>query len=462
MKAGRTTESIISGSPKLRRAGYNRRIVQYKVERAAPAATPSQVNEGPVALRARGRVTRRLMPFLFLLYVVAYIDRTNVSFAGLQMTGELGFSDKVFGLGSGIFFIGYVALGIPGALLVERWSARRVMAATMLVWGCVASATGLIHTAGEFYTMRVLLGVTEAGFFPGVITYLGHWYRPADRAKAVAMFMIAIPLSQVIASPVSAILLREHWLGLGGWRWLLLLEGAPAVLCGVISWFYLTDWPHEADWLEEEERDYLAAELARERSAPATVSPLRALWHRDVLLCAGAYFGGTAANYGLSLWMPKMLQRLEGLSTLETTLLSAIPALFAVPVMLANGWLSDRAGERRWHSALPRIIAAGALAALAFQSVGVAIAIALFSIAFAGIVAAYPPLWAIPTTFLGTSAAAAGIGLINSIGNLGGFAGPSLIGFFSDRNGTYLGGLWVMVVALLLSGACVLLVRKRS
>ena len=401
------------------------------------------------------------MPFLFLLYVVAYIDRINISFAGLQMTGELGFSDKVFGLGSGIFFFGYVALGIPGALLVERWSARRVMALTMLVWGCVASVTGLIHTKFEFYTMRVLLGVTEAGFFPGVITYLSHWYRAADRAKAVAMFMIAIPLSQVIASPVSAVLLRVNWLGLSGWRWLLLLEGAPAVICGVISWFYLTDRPEQAHWLEPEERDYLASEIARERSVPVKVSPWRALWHRDVLLCAGAYFGGTAGNYGLSLWMPKMLQRLEGLSTLETTLLSAIPALFAVPVMLATGWLSDRVNERRWHAALPRIIAAVALAALAFQSVGVSVALALFAIAFAGIVAAYPPLWAIPSTFLTASAAAASIGLINSLGNLGGFTGPYLIGWFSDKSGNYLGGLWVMVAALLLSAVCVLFVRAR-
>jgi MFS transporter, ACS family, tartrate transporter len=404
------------------------------------------------------------MPFLFLLYVVAYIDRINISFAGLQMTGELGFSDKVFGMGSGIFFIGYVALGIPGALLVERWSARRVMAVTMLVWGCVASATGLIHTEKQFYAMRVLLGVTEAGFFPGVITYLGHWYHAADRAKAVAMFMIAIPASQVIASPLSAMLLNVHWLGLGGWRWLLLLEGAPAVACGIASWLYLTDRPRQAHWLDAEERDWLEAELRREReqaAAATPISPWRALWHRDVLLCAGAYFGGTAANYGFSLWLPKILQRLEGLGTTETTLLTSIPALVAIPVMLGTGWLSDRAGERRWHAALPRIIAGVALAALAMQSAGVALALSLLSIAFAGIVAAYPPLWAIPSTTLGPVAAAASIGLINSIGNLGGFVGPDLVGIFSDRNGSYLGGMWVMVAALMMSAMCVLFVRKR-
>ncbi len=412
-----------------------------------------------LAIATRRRITRRLMPFLFLLYIVAYIDRINISFASLQMTGDLGFSDKVFGLGSGIFFIGYVALGIPGALLVERWSARKVIAGTMLMWGCVASATGLIHTAPQFYFMRVLLGVTEAAFFPGLITYLGHWYRPADRGKAVAMFMIAIPASSVIAAPLSAMLMGVHWLNLAGWRWLLLLEGLPAVACGIVSWFYLTDRPHQAHWLDRDQRDFMAAELAAEQG-PAATSPLRALWHRDVLLCAASYFGGTAANYGLSLWMPKILQRMESLTTFETTLLTAIPALFAIPVMLATGWLSDRANERRWHAALPRLIAGVALAALAFQSVGVPVAMTLFSVALAGIVAAYPPLWAIPRTFLTSSAAAASIGLINSIGNLGGFAGPYLVGFFSDRNGTYLGGLWVMVAALVLSGVSVLLVRK--
>lgn len=421
--------------------------------------------EPGLAVRTRLRVTRRLMPFLFLLYVVAYIDRVNISFASLEMTRELNFSDKVFGLGSGIFFIGYVALGIPGALLVERWSARRVMALTLVSWGCVASLTGLIHTASQFYTVRVLLGVTEAAFFPGVITYLGHWYRAADRAKAVAMFMIAIPASQVIASPISAMLLKVDWLGLQGWRWLLLAEGAPAILCGIASWFYLTDRPHQAHWLEREEREALAAALERERAETAArmpISPVEALLHRDVLLCAGAYFGGTAGNYGLSLWLPKILQRLEGLSTTETTLLTAIPALVAIPIMLATGWHSDHSGERRWHAAAPRVIAAIALAALALQAAGVAAALALFSIAFAGIVAAYPPLWAIPSTSLGAAAAAASIGFINSVGNLGGFAGPYLVGLFSDRSGSYLAGLWVMVIALLFSGLCALLVRTRT
>ena len=197
------------------------------------------------------------MPFLFLLYIVAYIDRINISFAGLQMTEELGFSDAVFGFGSGIFFIGYVLLGIPGALLVEKWSARKAIATTMLIWGLVASATGLIHTRPEFYFMRFALGVTEAGFFPGVITYLGHWYRKEDRAKAVAMFMAAIPVSKLIAAPLSAALIKADWLGLAGWRWLLILEGAPALILGIVTLLYLTDRPRQAKWLSPEERDLL-------------------------------------------------------------------------------------------------------------------------------------------------------------------------------------------------------------
>jgi MFS transporter, ACS family, tartrate transporter len=418
-----------------------------------------------LAERTRRRVTRRLMPFLFLLYVIAYIDRINIGFAGLQMTGELGFSDAVFGLGSGIFFIGYLLLGIPGAMLVEKWSARKAMATTMLVWGFVASGTGLIHTVPQFYAMRFLLGITEAGFFPGVITYLGHWHRAEDRAKAVAMFMAAIPVSQVIAGPLSAVLLRVHWLGLSGWRWLLILEGAPALVCGLISLRYLTDRPSQAQWLNPEEREWLMEELESEHSRKQTGGKMSfwdALRHRDVLLLSAAYFGGTTGTYGLGLWLPKILQRVGTLTPVRTSLLSAIPSLAAVPAMLICGWHSDKTGERRWHAAIPRITAGIALAAVPLAASNVPLALVLFSIASAGIVAAYPSLWAIPTSFLGSAAAAASIGLINSFGNLGGFAGPYLIGWFSARTGEYVGGLLSVAVALVSSGVFVLMVRSRK
>ena len=406
-----------------------------------------------------------MMPFLFLLYCVAYIDRNNIGFAGLQMIGELRFSDAVFGLGSGIFFIGYTLLGIPGAMLVEKWSARKTMAATMIAWGVVASATGLIQTEMQFYVMRFTLGVAEAAFFPGIITYLGHWHRATDRAKAVAIFMAAIPVSQVIAAPISAALMRVHWLGLGGWRWLLILEGAPAVLCGVLSWLYLTDRPWHAQWLDADEREWLTNELQLEASRKqssarmplATVLRSREIW----LLCL-AYFGGTTGNYGVNLWMPRMLQKLGHLSASETSLLAAIPALVAVPAMLLCGWHSDRTGERRWHTATPRFAGGLALAAVAFPFVGLRGALVLFAISLSGIVAAYPPLWAIPTSFLGPAAAAASIGLISSLGNLGGFAGPYVIGWVSTRTGSYVGGLLTVAAALFLSGVVVVLVRKQS
>jgi MFS transporter, ACS family, tartrate transporter len=414
-----------------------------------------------LAERTRRRVTRRLMPFLFVLYIIAYIDRINVSFAGLQMTADLHFSDAVFGLGSGIFFIGYLLLGIPGALLVEKWSARKVIAATMLVWGFVASATGLIQTAHQFYAMRFALGVTEAGFFPGLITYLGHWHLPRDRAKAVALFMAAIPVAKTIAAPLSAALLQVHWLDLAGWRWLLILEGVPAVVFAVITWIYLTDRPRQARWLAPQERDWLAGQL---EAAGAAASPAKSLSRAsafNVLLLCGAYFGGTIGDYGLGLWLPIMLQRLGHLTTVRTALLSAIPAVISIPVMLAGGWSSDRTGERRWHAAIPRWTAAAALAALALLPAGVPLALVFFTIATCGIMAAYGAIWAMPTSFLGPAAAAAGIGIINSFGNLGGFAGPYAIGWFGKQTGSFLGGTWFMIAGLVFSGLCAILIRTR-
>ena len=424
---------------------------------ANPAAVPPDLVH-----RTRRQVTRRLMPFLFVLYIIAYIDRINISFAGLQMTGELGFSDAVFGFGSGVFFVGYLLLGIPGAILVEKWSARKTIAVTMLIWGFVASATGFIHTATEFYVMRFALGVTEAGFFPGVITFLGHWYRPHDRAKAVALFMAAIPVSKTIASPISAALLQVHWLGLAGWRWLLILEGVPAVIFGVITWLYLTDRPLQARWLAVEQRQWLSAEISAAAAKPAARSVAAALSATSnvTLLCA-TYFGGTIADYGLGLWLPIMLQRLGHLTAFRTALLTAIPAVVSIPAMLWGGWHSDRTGERRWHAAIPRWIAAAALAALALETAGVPLALTYFTIATCGIMAAYGAIWAMPTSFLSPAAAAASIGIINSFGNLGGFAGPYAIGWFSKQTGSFIGGTWFMVGGLVFSGICAILIRPR-
>lgn len=421
----------------------------------ASSAAPS------LADRTRRRITRRLIPFLFVLYIVAYLDRVNIGYAGLEMTKELRFSNSVFGVGSGIFFLGYVLLEIPGTILVELWSARKWIARIMITWGFIAALTGLVHTQQEFYWARFLLGVAEAGFFPGVIVYLTHWYRAEDRAKAVAMFMSAIPVSQILGSPISAALMKIHWLGYSGWRWLLILEGLPAIVFGVITLFYLTDRPRDAKWLPDEERDWIMGELEREKAAVTSRKKL-SLWqaflNRDVILLTLAYFCSNNVQYGFTLWLPKMMQRLSGFSPFVVTLLSAIPFLVTWPFMLLVGWNSDRTRERRWHTALPLFLAAAGLA-LARATDNVWLGVLAFTLAAMGINGRLPGFWALPNTFLAGTSAAAVIGAINCIGNVGGFTGPSVIGFLSNKTGSYASGVLYLIGSAIVAGVFVLLVR---
>ncbi len=407
------------------------------------------------------RVNRRLMPFLFLLYVVAFLDRVNVGYAGLDMTRELGFTNAQFGFGSGVFFIGYVLLEIPGTILVELWSARKWIARIMVTWGIVAAITGFIHTAPQFYWARFALGIAEAGFFPGVIVYLTHWYRNEDRAKAVAMFMSAIPVSQVIGAPFSALLIRIHWLGLPGWRWLLILEGVPAVIFGIMTLFYLTDRPRQAHWLPQPEREWLVAQLEAEKRVKTSgphVSVWRSLSSMSMILLTIGYFCGSVLQYGLGLWLPKILEKLSGLPSWEVTLVSAIPYLVSWPAMLLIGRHSDRTGERRWHTATPMFVATlGLVLSLATGS-SVALGIVAFSIAAIGMNGRLPAFWALPTAFLGGTSAAACIGAINCIGNLGGFVGPYIVGYLSSAAG-YTGGVLALGGATLVGGLAILAVR---
>jgi ACS family tartrate transporter-like MFS transporter len=421
--------------------------------------------EASLAARTRRRVNRRLMPFISLLYIVANLDRGNVAFAGLQMGRDLRFSDAVFGLGSGIFFLGYFLLEIPGTVLVEVWSARKWIARIMLTWGVVAAATAWVETPNQFYGVRFLLGLAEAGFFPGVIVYLSHWYRAEDRSKAVAMFMAAIPASQVIGAPVAALLLRVHWLGYPGWRWLLMLEGVPAVILGVITLFYLTDRPQQARWLKKDERDWLVAELAAEQAAkPPHISVWTALRNPDVLLLSAILFFGLTPNYGLSLWLPQVVQRLSQRGVSEVSLLSAIPYLIAVPLMLLTGWHSDRTGERRWHTIVPRLLSGFALTVFYFTFTSDQIWISLFMLTLAtiGFYCAHPGFWPLPSRLLGSTAAAAAIGMISALGNLGGFVGPYAIGFLSGRTGSFGLPLLVMAGSAVASGLLVLCLRLKS
>jgi MFS transporter, ACS family, tartrate transporter len=422
--------------------------------------TTYQTETNPIAARCHRRVVRRLMPYLFVLYVIAYLDRVNVGFAAVGgMKGELGFADDVIGLGAGIFFIGYVALEIPGSILVEKWTARGWIARIMISWGILAILTGFIHTKNQFYIVRFLLGVAEAGFFPGIIVYLSHWFRYQDRAKAVAFLMAAVSASQIIGSPVSGLLLRVNWLGLSGWRWMFIIEGIPAVIFGVVTIFYLTDWPHQAKWLPEDEKQWLINELEQEKRAKEEKHSLRilqALRHREVILLTFAYFFMVTAVYGLSFWSPSIIKKVSGLPTLIVSFLSALPFCVGLVSILVVGWHSDKTKERRWHTALAMMTASvGLLLSVVFGNYAV-LAIAMLCVAAAGTAGYLPGFWALPTSFLTGTAAAASIGLINSFGNLGGFVGPYVVGFLSKKTQSYYPGILYLAASALIASFLIL------
>src|SRR5690242_15078139 len=277
---------------------------------------------------ARNRIAWRLLPFLFLLYVANYLDRTNIAYATLGMKGDLGLTDSVFGTASGIFFIGYFALQIPGALLVERWSARLLLAITLITWGALTTLTGFVHTPLQLYGARFLLGAAEAGFFPGVIVYLSHWFIYQDRAKAVARFMSAIPIAYILGGPLAGAILGIHWLGTPGWRWLFLLEGIPAVLLGIVTLFVLPNWPNEARWLALEERDWITSRLTEERHAKAHAEHMsiwQALGHPPVIILTLGLFFCYSGGYIFWFWMPTLLKRMTGWSDIDIGWMGAIP-----------------------------------------------------------------------------------------------------------------------------------------
>src|SRR5712671_528371 len=351
------------------------------------------IDDTPIVARCRRRVVRRLMPYLFLLYIIAYLDRANVGFAALQMKGDLGFTDDIIGFGAGIFFIGYFVLEIPGSILVEKWSARGWIARIMITWGIVAILMGFLHTKNQFYVLRFLLGAAEAGFFPGIIVYFSHWFRYEDRAKAVAMFMAAIPIANILGSPVSGLLLRVNWLGLAGWRWLFIIEGAPAIVFGVVTIFYLTDRPHQARWLQEDEREWITAELDQEhqkKQRTHSYGILQAFRHREVILLTLAYFFMVTAVYGFNFWLPSIIKKISGSSNLTVTLISTLPYCVALLAILLVGWSSDRTRERRWHTALSMIAASLGLLLSAVAQDRTALTVVMFCLAGAGMYSYLP------------------------------------------------------------------------
>jgi D-galactonate transporter len=401
------------------------------------------------------KVTKRIVPFLIVCYFIAYLDRVNVGFAALTMNEDLGLSQTAFGFGAGIFFLAYFVFEVPSNLMLERFGARNWIARIMVSWGIlsglmafipeIAKSTGM-GNENTFYLIRVLLGAAEAGFFPGIIFYLTLWFPAEYRARIVGYFMAAIPLSSVIGAPVSGALLSMHGLGgLAGWQWLFILEAVPALILAGVVFFYLTDRPADAAWLAPDERNWLAERLDLERKQRDAVQEFtvgQALVNPKVIALSLVYFGAVAMNYGFSFFLPQIVKAF-GMTTFMTTVVAAIPYVVGTIAMISWGLRSDRVGERRWHTAIPLLIAAAGIAASTVLDDPTLKMIA-FSVAGFGIFACLPVFWTLPTAFLSGAAAAAGIAVVNSIGNLAGFAGPFAMGWMKDHTGTYTGGLLLL------------------
>jgi ACS family tartrate transporter-like MFS transporter len=398
----------------------------------------------------------RLMPFLILVYLLAYIDRSNLGVAKLQMQTDLGFSDATIGLGAGIFFIGYFLLEIPGSLIVERYSARKWFARIMISWGLVAALTALVENSGQFYVARFFLGAAEAGFFPGAIVYLSHWFRFEDRTRAKAWFMMTQPASVVIGTPISRWILENiHWRGIAGWRWVFILEGIPAVLVGIVALFYLTDRVHEAKWLPEDEKRWLRKQLQAEEEqkiAAGRVRIMDAFRHRQTLLLMIVLFLIVTSNQAILFFLPSITNNMKGISILWQTVVTILPYLCSIAGILLNGYWSSRTGERRWHTAAPVLLTSCGLAGAILAANRLAITIAFFCLIGLSFQAWLPVLWTLPTAYLGKAAAATAIGTINSFGNLGGFVGPYLFGYLRTATGGFQAGMWCLTGSMLLAG----------
>jgi MFS transporter, ACS family, tartrate transporter len=412
--------------------------------------------------RTMRKVAFRIVPFIMLLYFVAYLDRVNIGFAALTMNKDLGFSPAVFGFGAGIFFWGYFLFEVPSNIILEKVGARLWIARVMITWGLVSGAMAFVWDSTSFYALRFLLGAAEAGFFPGIILYLSYWFPAHRRAAITSLFMAAAPISVVLGSPVSSALLELHGIaGLQGWQWVFILESVPAIVLGIVVLFYMTDKPEKARWLADEERTWLVEAMNAEganKTATAHHSIWRGLADLRVLALSLVYFGTSAGLYTLGIWAPQIIKGF-GLTNMQVGFFNAIPPTVAVIAMYLWSWHSDRQNERTWHVVLACLAAATGLALAGVSSTALAMITAL-TLVNVGISAAKPPLWSMPTLFLSGPAAAAGIATINSIGNLGGFVGPAMIGWIKDLTGSFLGGLYFVAGLLVISALLTLLLAR--
>ncbi|GAA2815960.1 MFS transporter [Saccharopolyspora taberi] len=431
------------------------------------------MNSANVAAQLEKRVLRkvavRLMPFLCLLYFVNYLDRVNIGFAGPNgMNQELGLTATVFGFASGIFFIGYLVLEVPSNLALHRFGARKWLARIMITWGVVATVMAFVPNATTLVVLRFLLGVAEAGFFPGIILYLTFWFPAAQRAKAVALFMAAVPISSAIGATVSSVLISggHGVFGLSGWRFMFLVEGVPAILLAAVTWFYLTDRPEQAKWLAAEEREWLAGKLAEEQRETEAKHhwPLRkALTHPRILALAFVYFGIAYGLYALGFFLPTIIAGFEqqygtDLSTVESGLVTALPYAIGAVAMVVWASHGDRTRERVWHVALPMLLGGVSIPVALYLGNPYAAMLAVTFCAV-GVCAALPTFWALPSNFLSGAAAAGGIALINSLGNVSGFAAPYITGALRDVTGSQRAGLWVVGVVMVAAAMLVIFLR---
>ncbi|GAA3725009.1 sugar phosphate permease [Spinactinospora alkalitolerans] len=422
-----------------------------------PKARASQAEEAAVYRK----VGRRLLPFLLLCYTFAYLDRVNIGFAKLHMQDDIGLSEAAFGLGAGLFFLAYAFLEIPSNLLMEKIGAKRTITRIMVLWGLASAAMAFVQDETSFYVLRVLLGVFEAGFAPGIILYLTYWYSAKRMAAAMGVYMLAGPIGSILGSGFSALIISgfDGIAGLSGWQWMFLVEGIPCVFLGYLFWRTMADRPQEADWLSAREKEVIGEAVSRSRSQ-TTHSFAAALRNAQIYVMSVAYFGMMCGIYAISFWLPTTLQENGVEGTLTIGFLTAVPYVFAIAAMVVLGRSSDRFQDRRWHTIVPTVVAGAALLVSAMAGHVLVLSFGAMIIAVAAVWAAYTVFWAVPAEHFGGTAAAGGIALINTVGILGGFASPYLIGLVKEATGSTQIGLLVMVGLLAASTVALLLIRR--